>query len=370
MMSRASRRGFSLVELLVAMTLGLLLTSGMISVFAGNRASSELNAAIANMQENARFALDAIAADARSAGFQGCIGVQSGATRIVAKNAPTASYIATATSGSVIGSDDDWKPDPPPTFVEGNHSAVPGTHAVSLQFGESDEYLLRSEMTNAGGPTPNAVIKLARPMTGASAGDFAIIANCDQADLFAISELKKGGENLLHKVSHNDSGSLGTAYGNARTIGQTSVMLFRSNVYYVGDTDRDSVDGNDIFALYRQSLPFGDLDNNPPVELVSGVENMRIAFGVRESGGNLRYRTPDDTQLKTDMVESIKIGILMTSRESITSMDDERTYILAGQAVPAASDDDSTVGDTHAVDRRHRLAFNTTVKIRNRRFHQ
>ncbi|MBX2886174.1 MAG: prepilin-type N-terminal cleavage/methylation domain-containing protein, partial [Granulosicoccus sp.] len=52
--------GFSMVELLVAMAIGLILISGMISVFGGNRRSSELNQAMSNMQESARFAIDAI----------------------------------------------------------------------------------------------------------------------------------------------------------------------------------------------------------------------------------------------------------------------------------------------------------------------
>ena len=55
--------GFSLIELLIAMTLGLMLTAGMFAVFAGNQRSSALNAEMANMQESMRFALNAVTED-------------------------------------------------------------------------------------------------------------------------------------------------------------------------------------------------------------------------------------------------------------------------------------------------------------------
>ena len=365
--ARPRQRAFSLVELLVAMVLGLLLTGGMISVFAGNRASSELNVAITTMQESARYALDAIAADVRNSGYQGCLGVQSGATRIAAKDAPTANFLASATSGSLIEKDNDWEPDPPPTFVESDHVAIEGTHAISLQFGDPNISLIAQQMqTVATGANPAGIVWTKRALDGIAAGDFAIVSNCERADLFAISKIKNG-RGLFHKATHNKTGSLSAAYGDVRTIGQTAVMPFRSNVYYVGDTGRDSESGGDILALYRQTLPYAS--TNLPTELVAGVENMRIAFGVRDSGGTLRYVTPDSTAFSPARVESVRIGLLMASREQITSQDDEKTYTLAGQAIPPYDAAATTLdGETHPVDRRHRLAFNTTVKVRNRRF--
>lgn len=366
-------RGFSLVELLVGMTIGLLLVTGVVSVFVGNRQSSDLNAAIASMQESARYALDTIARDVRSAGFQGCLGVQSGATVIQANDAPTASFIASAASGSLVEENDVWNPPPPPTFVAADHDAIPGTHAVSLQFGDPDTYRLRAAMANgAGVPSPSAAVFLDRPIERAAAGDLAIISNCDQADLFAISQIVGGGRNLRHRATHNASGALSAAYGNALTIRQTSVMLFRANVYYVGDTGEDNADGEDVLALFRQSLPFGDPIANPPTEIVAGVENLRVLFGIRESGDNLRYVRPDDAAFDPARVEAVRIGVLMASRDAIAADDDTKTYMLAGQPVPPEGtpvDGGSGLrGETHPVDKRYRLAFNTTVKIRNRRF--
>jgi len=376
--TRQTSGGFSLVEVLIALTIGLLLISGMVSVFAGNRQSSELNTAIANMQESARYALDAIARDIRTAGYQGCLEVQSGATRIRASNGvPTDDFLASAATAAIIGDADVWTPAAPLGFVPADHEAIPGTHAISLQFGDPDARQLRAEMSIAGFPNEAGVIMLESRFPDANAGDLAIISNCELADLFAITATASDGRDLLHlPLLNGGSGNLSTAYGNERTREQTYVMLFRSNVYYVGDTGQINTEGAAVQALFRQTLPYGDSANNPPTELVTGIENMRVRFGIRQTGDNLRYVTPDSAEFDPRRVEAVQIGLLMASRDPIADDNDDKTYILAGQSVPPASDPGSLapgdpvplVGDTHPGDRRYRLAFNTTVKIRNRRF--
>src|SRR4051794_24843321 len=67
-----NRRGFSLVELLVAMGLSLILLAGVATMFASSRGSYETNERLARLEENGRFALDTIARDIRSAGYLGC----------------------------------------------------------------------------------------------------------------------------------------------------------------------------------------------------------------------------------------------------------------------------------------------------------
>ena len=61
--------GLSIVELLVALALGLLLMTGVIQVFLSSRQTYAANEAMGRMQENGRFALDFIARSARQAGY-------------------------------------------------------------------------------------------------------------------------------------------------------------------------------------------------------------------------------------------------------------------------------------------------------------
>lgn len=61
--------GLSVVELLIALALGLLLMTGIIQVFIASRQTYATNEAMGRLQENGRFALDFIARNARNAGY-------------------------------------------------------------------------------------------------------------------------------------------------------------------------------------------------------------------------------------------------------------------------------------------------------------
>ena len=371
---RARPGGFSLVELLVAMTLGLIVLTGTVAVFAGNRSSSELNTAMANLQENARFALETMTADARMAGFQGCIDVNKGRLNTVAATPPTTDLRLTATRGSLVQASDSWSPNPPTGFVPADDDpfpSVPGTHALSLQFGGPATARLSGQMSDGtGNPAPGAALPLDPATTaadiGLAVGDYAIVSNCDTGDLFRVTGTNPAGTLVRHQqvgTNTNTSGALTLAYGDDRTRGQTMVMEFHSNIYFVGDTGLTNEAGDTVTALYRQTLPYTAA--NPPTELVQGVENMRVTFGVRTDTGSLRYVAPGAAGYDPARVEALRIGLLMTSWGRISEDEDERTYLLAGQ--PIVASDDASNPNAHPRDRRMRLAFNTTVRVRNRR---
>ncbi len=63
------QQGFSLVEIMVALTLGLVLLGGTITLYASSKDSYRLQENIAGMQENARFAIHALRRDVEMAGF-------------------------------------------------------------------------------------------------------------------------------------------------------------------------------------------------------------------------------------------------------------------------------------------------------------
>jgi type IV pilus assembly protein PilW len=66
---RQQQLGLSLVELMVALVLGLVLMSGVIQVFLSSRQTYSTNEAVSRMQENGRFALEFISRSARLAGY-------------------------------------------------------------------------------------------------------------------------------------------------------------------------------------------------------------------------------------------------------------------------------------------------------------
>src|SRR5690606_30860013 len=71
---RRYERGISLVELLIAMALGLMLSLGVIQVFDSHRVSYRTQEALSQVQESARVAMAVLSRDIRLAGFWGCHG--------------------------------------------------------------------------------------------------------------------------------------------------------------------------------------------------------------------------------------------------------------------------------------------------------
>ena len=64
------RSGFALIELLIAMVLGLLLMTGAIQVMLSSKQTFRANEDMSRIQENGRFALDLLIRDVRMAGFR------------------------------------------------------------------------------------------------------------------------------------------------------------------------------------------------------------------------------------------------------------------------------------------------------------
>lgn len=61
------QRGLTLVEMMVALVLGLILAAGMIQLFIGTKQTYRFYDALSRIQENGRFALDSMANDIRMA---------------------------------------------------------------------------------------------------------------------------------------------------------------------------------------------------------------------------------------------------------------------------------------------------------------
>jgi type IV pilus assembly protein PilW len=65
------QRGYSLIELMISITLGLIIISGLLVVYVNSSASSKTNDRTAEVMSNARFAIDTLKGDLRAAGFRG-----------------------------------------------------------------------------------------------------------------------------------------------------------------------------------------------------------------------------------------------------------------------------------------------------------
>ncbi len=63
-------RGFSLIELMIALVIGLFLMLGVIQIFAGSRLSYQVHEGIGRIQENGRFGIEILSRQIRMAGYR------------------------------------------------------------------------------------------------------------------------------------------------------------------------------------------------------------------------------------------------------------------------------------------------------------
>ncbi len=66
-----NQRGFSLIELMVAMVLGVVLMLGVVNIFSSVRASTQLEQNLSRMQENGRFLMNFMLKELHEAGYAG-----------------------------------------------------------------------------------------------------------------------------------------------------------------------------------------------------------------------------------------------------------------------------------------------------------
>lgn len=88
-MSLRPVRGFSLVELMVALALGILLSIGVVSLFGATSKSNKVQTRLARLQENGRYALSRIVSDLQMGGAQYC----SGSGGMPIQGTPNAPYV-------------------------------------------------------------------------------------------------------------------------------------------------------------------------------------------------------------------------------------------------------------------------------------
>ena len=88
------QRGLSLVELMVALTIGIFISAGMVGLFVNSKQSYRLNENMSRLQENARFAVSFIARDIRMADYRSCanndrlVNSVSGEDKVIGEDGP------------------------------------------------------------------------------------------------------------------------------------------------------------------------------------------------------------------------------------------------------------------------------------------
>jgi len=328
---RVRCRGMTLVELLVAMTIGLVVLAGMIQVLVASKATYRAQNAQSRMQETGRFVAEVLAWDGRMAGYMGCPSLDRVTPRTVANPAPAPAFDA---ANAVVGYQAAgalWTPALPADLA----AAAAGTDPITFRRGGDCSATLENTMAS---DISAPAIDVANAC-GFAAGDLLLVTDCITADVFRATAVTVAGgfANIAHGVASNTSDRFTKAYGAG-----AQVFLLQERSYYVAPGPGGEP------ALWHRT------DTSAPEMLVEGVEDLQLLFGedTDDDGGVDRYVAADAAGLDMTRVVSIRASVLVRSTvDGLTEAPLPYTY--NGATVTPA-------------DTRLRRVFTTTVNLRNR----
>lgn len=331
-------RGFSIVELMVAVAISIILLLGMIQMLVNNQNTYRLQTGLALLQENGRFGLDFLATDIRLAGNLGCSPLEliGGVTQPVATLPLTFDALLTFTPDTIVEGYDadylvfapsapvasDWTPNLPAALIAFN--PVKGSDVIAVRYVDSAAVSVASDVASG------ADIVLSNNSNEIKPNDVVVISDCEgfksQATLFRVSGV--AGTTISHDATVNSSGNLRRDY---LTLHGPEVGHLRVNIYFIEDTGRSNEARLPILALSRYTLlgannTVGLTGTLVKEELLTGVENLQIQYGI--NGGTTsttstrtqvnRYATADEIPATDwDEVVNVRIALLVNTVENM-----------------------------------------------------
>jgi type IV pilus assembly protein PilW len=290
-MTHPTRRqqGLSLVELMVALTLGLLLVAGVTRLFLSARQGYRIQESHARQQDNARFVMEILSREIRHADFWG--GASPDGLTVL-------SSLGTATACSEA-----WMADVafPLRAYAGDAASPLGGCTVTDYVANSDVLVVRYADPNAfytnaelNGP-PADVTDNGRLLVRASVGASGSIYLID--DLAAARAAQPGDES---------DGVVNYKY-------VANVLFVRAN-------------NQSQPTLYQRSLDSSGVSNSQ--QLAEGVEMLRYSFGIDQDGDLAVDRyigTADMLESDWPRVLTVRVGLLMRG-DALDEFSDDRSY--------------------------------------------
>ena len=344
---RAQRAcGASLIELMLALGLGVIVASGAARLFADSQRAYMLLHGQTRMQESARQSLDFIARSVRSAGYMGC---RSGSGQVrntlngawgrifeVDLSRPVEAFDGT----DARGLPDSWTPSLSRVPRRGAGNAFARGRGVDtgaiLPF--TDVLVLRrvawpgARVADVAAPDDFPVVQDDGELE-LDAGDLAVISDCRQAALFRIDRIERGdsiatlvrtpGDSLFDNAAGVSLSATDTPYGSAFGPEGAAVFGVVTEIYFIArGSGRNNV-GSVPASLWRKTTTDG------PVELIQGIEDLQVRLGLdsNRDGAVDRYALAGDAAGQD--VRSIDVRITANSVDAVGWRRADAAYALA-----------------------------------------
>lgn len=254
------QQGFTLVELMIALALGLVLLGGVIGVFLANQETNRVNNVLSQMQSSGRLSFQLLARDLKSASFTGC-GNRTEVTNVTSdfnvSNAAWANWV-----GGVMG-------------FEGALPQVAGitplatTDVIRLMYGAGNGVTIAGHNI----ATSTFAVNANPQLNGLTVGTLALV--CDgnaQAAMFEVTAVTAATLRHQQGAGSNVSGFLGEPLNTPLTIALGGmIMPLESVAWFVAP---NNVGGNSLYrAFVLNGAEVAD-------EITSGVTDLQFEYEV------------------------------------------------------------------------------------------
>lgn len=350
------QHGFSIVEMMIAMLLGIILIGGMIQIMVGNKGSYSMQEALSQMQESARFAIERISNQGRAAGYYGCTSEIQKTSVLSSTTSPFADFYNGITGFE--GGKDTF-----PTIING---AKTDTDALIIHSIAVDSPMIVDSHISSNTAFTVSSAHALNPVATNRPILLAIDANCRQTSLFAMTgpaNASGTATTVLHEQTgsgspqnctralrgtHTDCSGTPPASAGSNFPSGSRVYALDSAVYYIDDLTRGT---NNSALFYRPA-------NGTAQELVEGIEDMSIRYGVDSDSDGVpnQFVKANDinktgSTFKWSDVISVRIALLLRSQNKL--VDGSQSYKFDGAT--------QTSTDGHV-----RQEYTATVMLRNR----
>jgi type IV pilus assembly protein PilW len=299
---------FTLVEIMVALAIGIALVGVIIQIFLSNKENYNMIAALSKLQEEAQINYIILAREFRQITYQGCMNSRisdSNIFKITDKiNIPNTIYDAKK-----------------PLSVDNNvgntavkidgYTVKEGTDVLRVQYKQSCNGVLVEDMADKfSSDKPNIKIDSTNSCK-LKKDDYLWISDCQTADIAQVDEVDNG----IITFKSNTSATSYRKYRNDKNNSASEVYPFRSYSYFISEI-KDA--GGDIIST---SLMRHDPIANDTIELVTNIQDMQILFGEDSNNDEIvdRYVNADKSGLKMENVVNIQASFLFSTDDSIAS---------------------------------------------------
>ncbi|ULU24869.1 PilW family protein [Dyella terrae] len=273
-------RGFTMIELMVAMLLGLVVIGGVISVFLAGQQTYRANEALGDVENSSRAAFEMMTRDLRDVGFTGCDNTTGRIANVLNSNAS----LWYANWAVPLQGYDDATTDPALSSFTAGTTGAPlknSSSVIALGTVPSDV----SVGSASGSPTS---FNINAASTQLAAGDIIMVCDFDHATLMQITSYSGttvGFATATTPVPGNCSSGLGypticTSTGNAYTfLPNARVNIMTAVDWYIGTNAAGT------YSLFRLPVTYSSAGVSvaTPQEMVRNVSNMKIMY-VQPSG--------------------------------------------------------------------------------------